>query len=128
MTPAPLPRPRRTGQQPHTPPGNHEQTSAYQDTHSSGDSEQTRQENGQVRTAWEAQRAALAEAFPAWKIVCVADLSIPLWFALYREPLTPQQERAGFRPTILRGSAEDLQAELTLRCRGTRLPLPLTGP
>ncbi|GHE27601.1 hypothetical protein GCM10017673_32260 [Streptosporangium violaceochromogenes] len=51
-----------------------------------------------------------------------------MWFALYREPLTFEQERAGFRPTMLCGSAEDLQAELALRCRTTRLPLPPPTP
>ncbi|GHE37615.1 hypothetical protein GCM10017673_45070 [Streptosporangium violaceochromogenes] len=76
------------------------------------------------RVRQEAQRAALAEAFPTWKIVCVSHLTVPLWFALYRQPLTPQQEEAGFRPTMLRDSAKALQAEPARRCRATRLPLP----
>ncbi|GHE42022.1 hypothetical protein GCM10017673_50280 [Streptosporangium violaceochromogenes] len=38
-----------------------------------------------VRDLWEAQRAALAEAFPAWRIICVTDLAVPLWYALYRD-------------------------------------------
>ncbi|GHH66193.1 hypothetical protein GCM10017673_11550 [Streptosporangium violaceochromogenes] len=90
--------------------------------------QQGRQTDSKARAQWEAQRAALAEAFPTWKIVCVAHLTVPLWFALYREPLTLEQEKAGFRPTILRDSAETLQAELALRCRPTRLPLPLPSP
>lgn len=91
-------------------------------------SSQVEQKNGEVRTVWEAQQAALAKAFPDWKITCVTDLSVPLWFALYRPSLTPQQERDGFQPTMLRGSAEDLQAELARRCRTRHLPLPLPPP
>lgn len=96
-------------------------------------SPQAGQESGEARkgTVWEAQRAALAEAFPDWEITCVTDLCIPLWFALYRPPLTPQQERDGFQPTMLRGSAEELQAELQRRCRvrlPTALPPASAGP
>ncbi|GHH68733.1 hypothetical protein GCM10017673_18340 [Streptosporangium violaceochromogenes] len=125
MTPASPPDPRKTRQRRQTSQKN------GPSPNNEGGAPSGHRESGESRqapTVWEAQRSALAEAFPAWKIVCVAHLSIPLWFALYSEPLTLEQERAGFRPTILRGSAEDLQAELALRCRVTRLPLPPSIP
>ncbi|MGW4421399.1 hypothetical protein [Streptosporangium sp. NPDC004631] len=128
MTPAaPPPGPRRKAHQARTPRESQENG----ENGPPGENEERQppeHKDRRIREAWEAQRAALADAFPTWKIVCVADLSIPLWFALYREPLTPQQEQAGFRPTMLRGSAEDLQAELALRCRVTRPLPPLPTP
>lgn len=45
--------------------------------------------------------------------------------SLHQPQLTPQQEADGFQPTMLRGSAEELQAELARRCRVRSLPLPL---
>lgn len=134
---APPPGPRRKARQARTPretQENGENGPPWEDEegqppeHKKNEESGENGENRRIREVWEAQRAALADAFPAWKIVCVADLSIPLWLALYREPLTPQQEQAGFRPTMLRGSAEDLQAELAPRCRVARPLPPLPTP
>ena len=103
---APPPGPRRKARQARTPretQENGENRPPWEDEEGQPPEHKKNEESGEngknrrIREVWEAQRAALADAFPAWKIVCVADLSIPLWFALYREPLTPQQEQAGFR-------------------------------
>lgn len=50
------------------------------------------------RQVWDGQ--ARVEAFPAWRIACVSDLSIPLWFALYRDFLP----RSGSEGDAARGA------------------------
>ncbi|MGJ6962249.1 hypothetical protein ACSDR0_10100 [Streptosporangium sp. G11] len=63
----------------------------------------------------ERRLAALRQAYPGWEIVCVTDLSVPVWYATLPATVTQQQRQAGVRETFMRFSGEALASELPVQ-------------
>ncbi|WP_436760079.1 hypothetical protein [Streptosporangium sp. V21-05] len=79
----------------------------------------------------ERRLAALRQSYPGWEIVCVTDLSVPVWYATLRATVTQRRRQAGVRETFMRFSPEALASELSVqveRLHGTRARHTFTDP
>lgn len=79
----------------------------------------------------ERRLAALRQAYPAWEIVCVTDLSVPVWYATLRATVTQRQRQAGVREAFMRFSTEALASELSVQVEAphrTRARHTFTAP
>ncbi|MER5645674.1 hypothetical protein [Streptosporangium sp. NPDC002524] len=79
----------------------------------------------------ELRLAALRRAYPGWEIVCVTDLSVPVWYAALRATVTQRRRQAEVREKFMRFSAEALASELSVqveRLHSTRTRHTFTAP
>ncbi|WP_440101638.1 hypothetical protein [Streptosporangium sp. H16] len=79
----------------------------------------------------ELRLAPLRRAYPGWEIVCVTDLSVPVWYAALRATVTQRQRQAGVRETFMRFSPEALASELSVQVEalhGTQTRHTFTAP